>query len=428
MDKNFKFDTLQIHGGYDKNFGNATCAVPIYMTSAYNFKNTKQAKDLFSLEEEGNIYTRISNPTVDVLEKRIAQLEGGVGALCLSSGHSAIVTAILNIASYGDEIVSASTLYGGTYNLFTNTFKKFGIKVNLVNPDDPNNFEKATTEKTKAYFVETIGNPNANVADISKIASLAQKNNVPLIVDSTFTPPCLFKAFDFGANIIVHSATKYLCGHGNSIGGIIVDGGNFDWGNGKFNEFTQPDESYHGIRYHNDIGKSAFITKARVQLLRDLGSCISPFNSFLILQGIETLSLRMKKHCENAISVAKFLERSSAVSFVNYPGLESSKYYAIAQKYLPKGQGGIFTFGLKGTRETGAKFIDSLKLISNAANVGDSKSLIIHPATTTHSQLSNDDLIKAGISEATIRISVGIEDVEDIIFDLEQAIKLTLNN
>ncbi|MBZ4645118.1 MAG: O-acetylhomoserine sulfhydrolase [Clostridia bacterium] len=420
--RNLGFDTLQVHAGQVPDSATGSRAVPIYQTTAYMFRDSEHAANLFALKENGHIYTRISNPTQEVFEARVAALEGGVGALAVASGHAAVVLAILNIAGAGDEIVSASTLYGGTFNLFTHSFPKLGINVKLVNPDDPENFRNATTEKTKAYFVETIGNPTINVADLEAIANIAHENGVPLIVDSTFTTPYLCRPFDFGADIVIHSATKFIGGHGTSMGGIIVDSGKFNWDNGKFPGLSEPDPSYHGVNYVKDIGAAAFIIKARVQLLRDYGPAVSPFNSFLFLQGLETLSLRMQKHCSNALAIARYLENHPKVGWVNYPGLETNKYYHLAQKYLPKGQGAIFTFGLEGGVEAGKKFIDSLEIFSHLANVGDAKSLVIHPASTTHSQLSEEGLKAAGVSPDMVRLSIGIEDAEDLIFDLEQAI------
>lgn len=416
------FDTLQVQAGQTMDSATGARAVPIYQTTAYGFKDSEYAANLFALKESGHIYTRMSNPTQDVFEQRVAALEGGAGALAVASGHAAIVLSILNIAGAGDEIVSSSTLYGGTYNLFTNTLPKIGINAQLVNPEDPENFRKVTTDKTKAYFIEVIGNPNINVPDIQRIADIAHENDIPLIVDNTFATPYLCRPFEFGADIVIHSATKFIGGHGTSMGGVIVDGGKFNWGNGKFPGLSEPDASYHGVNYFSDIGAQAFIVKARVQMLRDYGPAISPFNSFLLLQGLETLSLRMQKHCANALEIAKFLEKHPGVSWVNYPGLETSKYYALGQKYLPKGQGAIFTFGLNGGVQAGKKFIDSLKIFSHLANVGDAKSLVIHPASTTHAQLSEEGLKAAGVSADMVRLSVGIEDVNDLIWDLEQAI------
>ncbi|WHH58430.1 O-acetylhomoserine aminocarboxypropyltransferase/cysteine synthase family protein [Petroclostridium sp. X23] len=422
-EKKLGFDTLQVHAGHQPDSDTGSRTVPIYQTTAYMFKDSEHAANLFALKDSGHIYTRMSNPTQEIFENRVAALEDGVGALAVASGHAAVVLAILNIAGAGDEIVSASTLYGGTFNLFTNTLPKLGINVKMVNPEEPENFQIATTEKTKAYFIETIGNPNINIPDLQAIADLAHKNGVPLIVDSTFTTPYLCKPFDFGADIIIHSATKFLGGHGTSMGGVIVDGGKFNWDNGKFPGLSQPDPSYHGVNYVKDIGTAAFITKARVQLLRDFGPALSPFNAFMFIQGLETLSLRMQKHCDNAMNIAKYLEQHPMVSWVNYPGLKSNKYYELGQKYMSKGAGSIFTFGLKGGVEAGRKFIDSLKIFSHVANVGDVRSLVIHPASTTHSQLSEEGLKAAGVNPDMVRLSIGIEDANDLIDDLEQAIQ-----
>jgi O-acetylhomoserine (thiol)-lyase len=422
-DKKWGFNTLALHAGQQPDPVTGAMAVPIYQTTSYVFKDSDHAARLFSLEESGNIYTRMMNPTTDVFEKRMAALEGGIGALALASGSAAITMAIMNIASNGDEVVSASTLYGGTYNLFASTLPRYGIKVRFVDSDDPENFRKAVNDHTKAFFAETLGNPNINVLDIEAVAKIAHEVGVPLIVDNTFASPYLCRPIEFGADIVVHSATKYIGGHGTSIGGIIVDSGNFNWGNGRFPDLVEPDESYHGISYVKDIGAAAYITKARVQLLRDMGPCISPFNSFLMLQGLETLPLRMERHVSNALAVASYLEGNPAVSWVNYPLLPSSKYHALAQKYTPKGAGAIFTFGLNGGIKAGKRFIDSLKLFSLLANVGDAKSLVIHPASTTHQQLSREEQLAAGVTEDMVRVSIGIEDVKDIIDDLDQAIE-----
>jgi O-acetylhomoserine (thiol)-lyase len=423
-ERKLKFDTLQVHAGQNPDPTTGSRAVPIYQTTSYVFNDADHAANLFALKEAGNIYTRIGNPTTDVLEQRIAALEGGVGALAVSSGSSAITYSILNVANSGDEIVSASTLYGGTYNLFTSILPRLGIKVHFVNPDDPENFRSAINDKTKALYIETIGNPGINLVDISAVSTIAHENGIPLIVDNTFGTPYLIRPFEFGADIVVHSATKFIGGHGNSIGGVIVDSGNFDWAaSGKFPGFTEPDPSYHGIRYAQDLGSVAYILKARVQLLRDTGACISPFNAFLLLQGLETLSLRVERHVENTRKVVKFLSEHPSVTWVNYPELEGNKYFELSKKYFPKGSGSIFTFGIKGGLEAGKKFINSLKLFSLLANVADAKSLVIHPASTTHSQLSEDALINAGVTPDLIRLSIGIEDAEDIIFDLEQALK-----
>lgn len=425
-EKKLKFDTLQVHAGQTVDPTTKSRAVPIYQTTSYLFDNAEHAQNLFALKEPGNIYTRIMNPTTDVLEQRIAALEGGVGALGVASGSAAITYAILNIAGAGDEIVSASTLYGGTYNLFSITLPKIGINTIFVDPDDPENFRAAITEKTKALYIETIGNPRINVADIEAIANIAHEAKIPLIVDNTFATPYLVRPFEYGADIVVHSATKFIGGHGTSIGGLIVDSGKFDWkASGKFPGFTEPDRSYHGIRYADDLGPLAFIIKARVQLLRDTGAALSPFNSFLLLQGLETLSLRVERHVQNALKIAQYLENHPYVSWVNYPGLESNKYHALAEKYLKKGAGSIFTFGIKGGLEAGRKFIDSLEIFSLLANVADAKSLVIHPASTTHSQLSEEEMLAAGVTPDLIRLSIGIEDVEDLIADLENALQLS---
>ncbi len=424
VNKKLHFDTLQVHAGQKPDPTTGSRAVPIYQTTSYNFRDADHAADLFALKEPGNIYTRIMNPTTDVLEQRIAALEGGVGALAVSSGSAAITYAILNIAGAGDEIVAASTLYGGTYNLFAITLPKLGIKTIFVDPDDAENFRRAITDKTKAIYIESIGNPGINVIDIAAVAEIAHENGLPLIVDNTFATPYLLRPFEHGADIVVHSATKFIGGHGTSIGGVIVDSGKFDWAaSGRFPGFTEPDESYHGLVYARDIGAAAYIIKARVQLLRDTGACLSPFNAFLLLQGLETLSLRIERHVANALQIAKFLAAHPAVNWVNYPGLLGNKYHALAQKYLPKGAGSILTFGIKGGLEAGKKFINSLEIFSLLANVADAKSLVIHPASTTHAQLNEADQLKAGVTPDLIRLSIGIEDVNDLIADLEQALQ-----
>ncbi len=423
-ERQLKFDTLQVHGGQTADPTTGSRAVPIYQTSSYVFANAEHAANLFGLKETGNIYTRIMNPTTDVFEQRIAALEGGVGALAVASGSAAVTYAILNIAGVGDEIVSASTLYGGTYNLFSTTLPKLGIKTVFVHPDDPENFRKAVTEKTKALYIETIGNPGINLIDIEAVAQIAHEYGVPLIVDNTFGTPYLIRPFEFGADIVVHSATKFIGGHGTSIGGVIVDSGKFDWaGSGRFPGLTEPDASYHGLNYAEALGPAAYITKARVQLLRDTGAALSPFNSFLFLQGLETLSLRVERHVANTKKIVDFLSNHPQVAWVNYPSLKESKYYELAQKYLPKGAGSIFTFGIKGGIEAGKKFIDSLEIFSLLANVADAKSLVIHPASTTHAQLSEEDLVAAGVTPDMVRLSIGIEDAEDLIYDLEQALR-----
>lgn len=419
-----KFNTIALHGGQEPDSETHSRALPIYQTSAYTFESTDYASDIFALKKEGNIYTRLGNPTTSVLEKRIAMLEGGVGALAVASGAAAIMYSVLNLAKTGDEIVSSSSLYGGTHNFFENVLKRFGIKTIFVNSDNPADFEKAITDKTRLVYAETVGNPNVNVLDVESLAEVAHKYNIPLILDNTIPTPYLLRPFEFGADIVIHSATKFLGGHGTSLGGIIVDSGNFDWEkSGKFPEFYEPDPTYNNIKYTEVFGEAAYIARARTQILRDTGACISPFNSFLILQGIETLHLRMKEHSRNALEVAKFLESNENVNWVNYPGLESNKSYKLAQKYLPKGQSGLVGFGIKGGKKAGAKFINSVKLLSHLSNIGDAKSLVTHPASTTHSQLSEEARLECGVTGDFIRLSIGIEDIEDIIQDIDQALK-----
>jgi len=419
--KGWKIDTILLHAGHKPDSDTGSRAVPIYQTTSYVFKDTDTAADLFALKKAGNIYTRIMNPTTDVLEKRIAALEGGVGALAVASGQSAIALALLNITKEGDEIVSADNLYGGTYTLFQYTFRKFGINVKFVNSENIEEFEKAITPKTKAVYVESIGNPKLNVTDIEAVSRIAHKNGIPLVVDNTVSPYIL-RPFDWGADVVVYSATKFIGGHGTSIGGIIVDSGNFDWGNGKFPLISEPDPGYHGLNFFETFGKLAYIAKARLTLLRDLGPALSPFNSFLFIQGLETLHLRMPRHCENALEVAQFLEKHPKVSWVNYPGLKSSPQYKKAEKYLPKGAGAIIGFGIKGGVSAGKNFINSLKLVSHLANIGDAKTLAIHPASTTHQQLSPEEQLATGVTPDYIRLSVGIENVDDIIEDMDQAL------
>jgi O-acetylhomoserine (thiol)-lyase len=424
-DSKLKPETLALHGGQEADPTTGSRAVPIYQTVAYQFKNTDHAANLFGLREFGNIYGRLMNPTSDVLEKRIALLEGGVGALAVASGQSAISLALLNIAQHGDEIVSADNLYGGTYNLFHYTFAKFGIKVNFVKSNDLAAIEKAITPKTKAVYAESIGNPKLDVADLEGISKIAHKHGIPFVLDNTVSP-YLLKPFDHGVDIIVYSATKFLGGHGTSLGGIIVDSGKFNWQNGKFPLIADPEPSYHGLNFVEalkPIGNIAYIIKARTTLLRDIGPAISPFNSFLILQGIETLHLRLPRHTENALAVAKYLKKHLKVSWVNYPGLDDSPQKERVKKYLPKGAGAILGFGIKGGLEAGKKFIDSLELISHLANVGDAKTLAIHPATTTHQQLSPEEQLATGVTPDFIRLSVGIEHVDDIIADIQQALE-----
>ena len=416
-------DTLSIHAGQEVDDFSKSRAVPIYQTSSYVFDDTNHAQALFSLAEPGNIYTRIMNPTQNVFEERITALEGGVGALATSSGQAAIHLALLNIVESGDEIVASSNLYGGTYNLLNVTFKKLGITVHFVDPSNPENFAQAITEKTKAVYAETIGNPRIDVLDIEAVAQVAHNNNIPLIVDNTFPTPYLLRPFEYGADIIVHSATKFIGGHGTSIGGVIVDSGKFNCDNGKFPGLVEPDASYHGISYAHDVGAAAYITKARVQLLRDLGSAVSPFNVHEFLLGLETLHLRLERHSQNALQVAEYLEQHPKVKWVNYPGLTSNAYYDLGQKYLPNGQGAILTFGIDGTVAEIAQFVDGLSLFSHLANVGDSKSLVIHPASTTHQQLSDEERLASGVTNDLVRLSVGTENIHDILTDLENALK-----
>ena len=424
IDKKLKLETLVLHGGQDPDPTTGSRAVPIYQTTSYQFKNTEHAANLFGLKEFGNIYTRLMNPTTDVFEKRMALLDGGVGALAVASGQSAITIALLNITQAGDEIVSADNLYGGTYNLFHYTFARLGIKVNFVPSNDLVSLEKAITPKTKAVYAESIGNPKLNVADMEGISKIAHKNGIPFILDNTVSP-YLLRPIDYGVDIVVYSATKFIGGHGTSLGGVIVDSGKFDWTNGKFPLIAGPDPSYHGINFVEalkPLGNIAYIIKARVTLLRDLGPAVSPFNSFLFLQGLETLHLRMPRHSENALAVAKYLKKHPKVSWVNYPGLDDSPEKERVKRYLPKGSGAILGFGIKGGLVAGKKFIDSLELISHLANVGDAKSLAIHPATTTHQQLSSQEQLATGVTPDFIRLSIGIEHIDDIISDIEQAL------
>lgn len=426
-ERTLQFDTLQLHAGQAPDPATGARAVPIYQTTSFVFKDFAHAKAISSVEEFGFDYTRITNPTNEVLENRLAALEGGSGALALASGSAATAYSILNITHAGEEIVAAKTLYGGSFNLFVNTLPKHGIQTTLVDPVDPENFRRAITDRTRAVFVETIGNPDINVIDFEAVAKIAHANGIPLIVDNTFGTPYLFRPFDYGANISVHSATKYIGGHGTSIGGLIVDGGNFDWSSGKFPDFTTPDPAYSGFvhwdRWGNypGLGNIAYIIKVRLHYLRDFGACMSPFNAFLFLQGLETLSFRLERQVASARRIAEYLEGHAQVDWVNYPGLKSSPYYELARKYLPKGPGAILTFGIKGGLERAKKFIESLKIFSFLANVGDSKSLVVHPATVTHGQLTEAEQLLAGVKPEQIRFSVGTEDVEDLIWDIEQA-------
>ncbi|MCE1254746.1 MAG: O-acetylhomoserine aminocarboxypropyltransferase/cysteine synthase [Anaerolineae bacterium] len=420
--RSFGFNTRQLHAGQTPDPVTGSRAVPIYQTTSYIFRSTEHAARLFSLQENGNIYTRIMNPTSDVFEQRVASLEGGSGAVASSSGHAAEVMTILALCNAGDHVVASNSLYGGTFNLFTYTFPRLGIDATLVDPSDPENFRKALRPNTKVIYGETLGNPLMNVFPIEEVAAIAKEARIPLVIDNTFTTPYLFRPFEWGANIVIHSTTKFIGGHGTSIGGMIVDGGNFDWAaSGKFPSFTEPDESYHGLVYAS-LGATAFITKARVQVLRDIGACQAPINSWLFIQGLETLSLRMERHTQNAQKVAEFLANHAKVSWVAYPGLKGNHDYDRARKYFPLGCGAMMGFGIKGGSAAGGKFIDSLQLFSHLANVGDAKSLAIHPASTTHSQLTPEQQTSAGLSPDFIRLSIGLEDVEDIIWDLDQAL------
>ena len=430
MSPTLKPETIALHGGQKPDPATTARAVPIYQTTSYVFHDTAHAARLFGLQEFGNIYTRIMNPTTDVFEQRVAQLEGGSGALAMSSGQAAESLALLNIAHSGDEILSSASLYGGTYNLFHYTFPKLGIDVKFVDPGDPKNFKKALTKRTKAVFAETVGNPKLDTLDFRSVSKIAHDAGIPLVVDNTMPTPFLMRPIDHGADIVVHSATKFIGGHGTSIGGIVVDSGKFDWGNGNFPNFTEPDPSYHGLKFWEvfgnfpGLGNVAFIIKLRVQLLRDLGPALSPFNSFLFLQGLETLHLRMERHSTNALAVAQFLEKHPNVTWVTYPGLPSHPVHALAKKYHHRGlYGAILGFGIKGGIEAGKKFIDNLKLFSHLANIGDAKSLVIHPASTTHQQLTLQERLETGVTDDFVRLSVGLEHKDDIIADLDQALR-----
>ncbi len=420
-ERTFGFNTRQLHAGQTPDPTTGSRAVPIYQTTSYQFQNTEHAANLFALKEFGNIYTRIMNPTTDVLEQRLASLEGGVGALAASSGHAAQTMAILTICEAGDHIVSSSRLYGGTYNQFNYTFPRLGIDVTFVDPSNPDGFAEAIRPNTKLIYGETLGNPDISVFPFEEVSVIARDHGLPLVIDNTFATPYLCRPFEWGANIVVHSTTKFIGGHGTSIGGVIIDAGNFDWRSGRFANFTTPDPSYHGLVYA-DLGAPAFILKARVQVLRDLGACQAPINSWLTIQGIETLSLRMDRHVANAQRVAEFLENHPQVTWVCYPGLSSHGDHERAKKILPKGPGAILGFGIQGGREAGQAFIDKLQLFSHLANVGDARSLAIHPASTTHSQLSGEEMLTAGVTPDFVRLSVGLEDIEDILGDLEQAL------
>jgi O-acetylhomoserine (thiol)-lyase len=421
--KQLGFDTLALHGGQQPDVATGARAVPIYQTTSYVFKSTDHAANLFALKEFGNIYTRIMNPTWAVLEERLAALEGGVGALVTASGQAAETLAILNITRAGQHIVSSASLYGGTYNLFHYTFPKLGIECTFVDPSDPDNFKRALRPNTRLIFAETLGNPKNDTLDFEAVAKVAHDAGIPLMIDNTVASPYLCRPFAWGADIVVHSLTKFLGGHGTSIGGVIVDSGKFDWNNGKFPELTEPDPSYHGLDFAETFGNLAYILKTRVQLLRDIGPALSPFNAFLILQGVETLSLRVQRHCDNALKVAQFLEGHPAVTWVNYPGLASHPTHTLAKKYLQHGFGAILGFGIKGGLAAGIRFINAVQLFSHLANVGDAKSLVIHPASTTHQQLSPEEKLETGVSDDFVRLSVGLESIEDILADLDQGLQ-----
>jgi len=425
MNKQTKYhlETLALHAGQNVDSDTLSRAVPIYQTTSFLFKDTEHAARLFALEEFGNIYTRLMNPTTDVFEKRLAALEGGVGGLALSSGQSAIYVSIFNICGAGGHLVSSNSLYGGTVTLFSQTLAKLGIEVTFVDPKEPANFTRAIKDNTRLIYMETIGNPKNDILQYEKIADVAHQHGMPVICDNTVATPILFRPIDYGIDIVVHSCTKFIGGHGTSIGGAIVDSGQFDWTNGRYPELTEPDASYHGVKYVDSFGESAYIIKARTQFLRDMGSCMSPFNAFLFLQGLETLHLRMPRHSENALKLSQWLERQKEVTWVNYPGLKSHPDHALAKKYMPDGQGAILGFGIKGGRKAGIKFINSVQLASHLANIGDSKTLVIHPASTTHQQLSQEEQLAAGVTDDYIRVSVGTEHVDDIIADFEQALQ-----
>ena len=421
----YHLETLALHAGQEVDSDTLSRAVPVYQTTSYCFKNTEHAANLFALKEFGNIYTRLMNPTTDVLEKRLAALEGGVGGLALSSGQSATYVSIFNICGAGGHIVSSSSLYGGTVTLFSQTFPKLGIEVSFVDPKEPKNFAEAIKDNTRLIYIESIGNPKNDVLQYEKIAAIAHDSGMPVICDNTVTTPILFRPFDYGIDIVVHSCTKFIGGHGTSIGGAIVDSGKFDWTNGRYPELTEPDPSYHGVKYVESFGELAYIIKARTQFLRDMGSCMSPFNAFLFLQGLETLHLRMPRHSENALKLSQWLEKQAAVNWVNYPGLKSHPDNALTKKYLPKGQGAILGFGIKGGRQAGVKFIENVKLASHLANIGDSKTLVIHPASTTHQQLTEAEQLAAGVTDDYIRVSAGTEHIDDIIADFKQALEVS---
>ena len=421
-DREFGFETRMLHAGQIPDPATGSRAAPIYQTASYVFDDTDHAASLFYLQTFGNVYSRMSNPTTAMFEERMASLEGGRAALAVGSGLAAQMTALLTLLAEGDQLVSASTLYGGTYSQFDVTFRRMGIDTVFVDPDEPENFRDAITDKTKAVFVETIGNPSNNVADLEAISAITREAGVPLVVDNTFASPYLCRPFGHGADIVVHSATKFICGHGTSIGGVLVESGKFPWDNGRFPEMTEPSKGYHGVRFFETFGDFGFCMKARLETVRTLGPSISPFNSFLFLQGLETLSLRMERHVQNAQAVAEHLDAHPAVDWVKYAGLPTNPYYALGQKYLPRGTGSILTFGIRGGEAAGVKFIENAEFLSHLANVGDAKSLIIHPASTTHRQLSEEEQIAAGVTPDMLRISVGLETVDDILWDIDQAL------
>lgn len=423
--KQHALETLMLHAGHTPDPASLSRAVPIYQTSSYVFKNSEHAANLFGLKEFGNIYTRLMNPTTDVLEQRLAALDGGVGALAVASGQAAITYAVLNIAQAGQNIISTNYLYGGTYNLFHYTLPKLGIQVKFVDSSDPENIRRAIDDNTRLVYTESVGNPKNNVDDFEAIGKITRAAGIPFVVDNTVTTAYLFKPLEHGADIVVYSLTKFIGGHGTSIGGAVVDGGKFPWDNGKFPELTEPDPSYHGIKYWEALGNLSYILKMRLTLLRDMGACISPFNSFLFIQGLETLHVRMPRHVENARAVAAWLEKNPTVTWVNYPGLDSHKDRARAKKYLTKGEGAIIGFGIKGGLDAGKKFIDNVKLLSHLANIGDAKSLVIHPASTTHQQLSEEEQLSTGVTSDFIRLSIGLENVDDIIADIQQALEIS---
>ena len=424
-DHEYGFETRCLHAGQIPDAATGSRATPLYQTAAYVFDSTDHAASLFNLQTFGNVYSRMSNPTTAVFEERMASLEGGRAAVAVGSGMAAQMTALLTLLAQGDELVSARTLYGGSYSQFDVTFRRMGINTIFVDPDDPASFRDAITDRTKVLYIETIGNPANNLIDIEAVAKIAHDAGLPLMVDNTFATPFLCRPFEFGADIIVHSATKFICGHGTSIGGVIIESGKFPWDNGKFPEMTEPSKGYHGIRFYETFGDFGFITKCRLETLRTLGPSLSPFNSFLFLQGLETLHIRMERHVQNAVKVAEYLQNHDAITWVKYAGLPDNPYFELAMKYLPKGAGAILTFGIKGGQSAGVKFIENVEFLSHLANVGDAKTLIIHPASTTHRQLNDEEQIAAGVTPDMVRISVGLETIDDILWDIEQALQIS---